>query len=206
MPAGEHREPPRLPLPDPLLARRALREMRNAMRHGFSFVRDGLDQAPLPAPVAAVTGSVLRKVDVLAHRADAAARTLVDGLLGPSEAVAHLDTIGIAALLREAVGTAPLRVDEAAVRRAIGRAYPEGPEEAARLMVRLLEAGAVRPAGREASVAIFSAVLAMLQAPDEVTSLPAGVAIAEAVADEIAAAGAASAPLARLFDEFRDHV
>lgn len=196
---------PRRLLPDPLLARRALSEMRNAVRQGFALVRDGLDQAPLPAPVAALTGSVLRKVDGLAQHADAVARTVADGFLGPQPSGSPLGDA-----LREAIAEldAPLlRVSEAAVREACaGRVPVETAEAAAMLVRRLLEAGAVQPAGREASVAVFAAVLARLQGPGDTVGLSSSVPIAVAIADEIVAAGAATGPLARLFAEFRDHV
>ena len=74
--------PPRLPLPDPMLAREALREVRHAVHVGLGLARDTVDHAPLPEPVAAIAGTVLRKVDRLAHQAEAAAATVARGILG----------------------------------------------------------------------------------------------------------------------------
>ncbi len=221
---------PRLPLPDPLLARKALSEVRNVVRAGFGLVRELIDQAPLPTPVAAVAGTVLRRVDHLAQHADAAASTMVHGFLTAAGiAVDDRDTPHAAALcagLRgalEELGGTELRVSESGVREALrrrdgdARALSEDARAAA-LMVRLLEAGAVRPIAPQASdrltgpaamipVAIFAAVLAELQ---EQAADPAGIAasadLADALAVEIRGAGSDGAALARLFAEFRNHV
>ncbi len=220
-------EPPRLPLPDPVIARKALSDVRNAMRAGFGLVREAVDRAPLPTPVAAVAGTVLARVDHLAHQADAAASTVVHGFL-TAAGIATDDRSGrraaaITATLRAVLvdlGATDLRVSDTAVREALaGRdAVAGGPPtvdaaaRAAALMQRLLDAGAVRPASARTPAAdparaIFAAVLADLQAQG---TDPAGIAAAAALGDalgaEIAAAGSDRAALARLFAEFRDHV
>ena len=136
--------------------------------------------------MAAVAGTVLRRVDHLAQQADAAASTMVHGFLTAAGiAVDDRDTPHAAALcagLRgalEELGGTELRVSESGVREALrrrdgdARALSEDARAAA-LMVRLLEAGAVRPIAPQASdrltgpaamipVAIFAAVLAELQ-------------------------------------------
>lgn len=207
MPVEHRPDLPRLPLPDPLATRRALSDVRSVMRHGLDLARDGLEQAPLPAPVTAITGSVLRRVDDIAQHAEAVARVMVDGILGT--ATASGEAGALAEALRQAasgLGGHPLRVDDAAVRVALDGAPATDPEAAARLMGRLLEAGALRPADPMGAVAIFAAVMARLQSPDDAATLSASRALAEALAPEIAAAGADTAELARLLAEFRDHV
>ena len=120
---------PRLPLPDPLLARKALGEVRNAVRAGFGLFRETVDRAPLPVPVAAVAGTVLRRVDDFAHQADAAASTVVHGFLTAAGMALNdpdaRDAMALAASLRRALAAldAPgLRVSETGVREALRRA------------------------------------------------------------------------------------
>ncbi|MFO1143628.1 MAG: hypothetical protein U1E59_14845 [Amaricoccus sp.] len=212
---------PRLPL-DPLLARKALGEVRNAMRAGFGLVRDTVDRAPLPTPVAAVAGTVLRRVDDLAHQADAAASTVVHGFLTAAGIALNdpeeRDAAALAAGLRRAVTAldAPgLRVGETAVRGALRSARRDAAGEsdvvrAAALTRHLLEAEALRAPSAElaarAPVAVFAAVLAHLQASGDPAEVTASAALADALADEIRAVADDRAALARLFAEFRDHV
>ena len=223
MPAPTPPDRPRLPLPDPLLARKALGEVRNAVRAGFGLVRETVDRAPLPIPVAAVAGTVFRRVDDFAHQADAAASTVVHGLLTAAGIALNdpdeRDAVALAASLRRALAAldAPgLRVSETGVREALRRARRDTAGEsdavrAAALARCLLEADALRSPSADlaarAPVAAFAAVLAHLQAatgdPAEVT---ASAALADALAAEIAAAAEDRAALARLFAEFRDHV
>lgn len=207
MPVEHRPDLPRLPLPDPLATRRALSDVRSVMRHGLDLARDGLDQAPLPPPVAAITGSVLRRVDDIAQHAEAVARVMVDGLLGTGPASGEAGALAEA--LRQAasgLGGHVLRVDDAAVRVALEGGPAKDPETAARMMCRLLEGGALRPADPMGAVAIFAAVMAQLQSPGGDATLSASRALAEALAPEIAAAGTDGERLARLFAEFRDHV
>lgn len=205
-----------LPLPDPLLARRALSEMRQAMRLGYGLVRETLDQAPLPAPVAAVAGTVLRRVDDLAHGADAAASTVMHGFLTASGIEADFAEAraadALAGDLRRALaelGAPDLRISDGAVREALRRAgQPNAadPARAALLMRRLLEAEMVRPSETSTvELAIFAALLARLQ-DDPAAGLAPSAALAAALAREIGAAARDPEALTRLFAEFRDHV
>jgi hypothetical protein len=198
----------------------ALREVRNAMRAGFGLMRDTIDRAPLPTPVAAVAGSVLREVDQLAHQADATASTVLRGLFTAAgievddraaRRVAALST-ALGGVLRE-LGQPELRVSEAGIRAALAASDGAGdaPSRAAALMRGLIEAGALRPAPGAAApdpaVPVFAAVLADLQeiAADR-AGIAASAALATALAGEIDAAGPDREALARLFAEFRGHV
>ena len=173
---------PRPPLPDPRRAHKALREVRNAVRAGFGLMRETIDRAPLPTPVAAVAGTVLRRVDDLAHQADATASTVVHGFLTAAGIEVEAREPGAAAPLAvalrgalAALGASELRVSEPGVREALAGNHdcPTDPAtQAAALMQRLLEARAVRPAAspprdpsRDPAVPIFAAVLFDLQGP-----------------------------------------
>lgn len=195
----------RPPVPNPVLARRALSEVRSFVRHGLGLVRGGIDQVPLPPPVAALKGSVLRKVDNFAQQADAVARTAVDGLLGPAPRASGM----VATLERtvELADTPGLRVSGTAAREALSDlgAIPD-PETAGAAMRRLVEAGALRPSGRVASATIFAAILSRLQPGDGAVTIPTCLAIAEALSEEIETIAGDEAALSRLFAEFRDHV
>lgn len=207
MTEGSRISPPRRPpVPDALLARMALSEMRSIVRLGFGLVRDGIDHMPLPAPVAALTGSVLRKVDDFAHQADAVAKTAVDSLLGPASRDAGRLVVTLERVV-QAMDAPGFRVSGTATHEALtGREPIHGAEDAGRVMRDLVVAGAVRPAGPAASAALFAAVLAHLQPGDDAATLAACLSIASALSDEIAAADGDAPALARLFAEFRDHV
>jgi hypothetical protein len=209
-----------LPLPDPRRAQEALREVRKAVRAGFGLMRETIDRAPLPTPIAAVAGTVLRRVDDLAHQADATASTVVHGFLAAAgieiDARAPRRVERLTAALSGALaelGASERRVSEAGVRAALaaGDEDPQdAPAQAAALMQRLLAAQAVRataPATLDPAVPIFAAVLVDLQGPPaDRAGIAASAALADALAGEIAAAGADRAALARLFAEFRHHV
>ena len=209
-----------LPLPDPLLARRALGGVRTVMRSGYGVARDMIDRAPLPAPAMAIAGTVLNRVDDLTQLADAAASTVARGVLAAAGVPldGNDDGRALCAALRATLvemRATELRVSEAAVREAKqrDRPGPAGDVRAAALMQLLLAARAVRSSdpGAEVStvipVAVFAALLAEMQ---EVAGDPAGIAasaaISDAIAEEIRGAGSDRAALARLFAEFADHV
>lgn len=198
------------PLPDPAAAHRALREVRNAMRAGLGVMRDTVDHAPLPTPVTAVAGTVLRRVDHLAQQAEAMASTVAHGLLTAAgidiDDRGRREAVGLAVALRraaEALGMADARVSEGGVGDALRQAGQPAP--AAAVMRALLAAGAVR--AEAADAVVFAALMARLQPQGaEPAVVAACAALADALSAEIRAAAADEAALARLFGEFRNHV
>jgi hypothetical protein len=208
---------PRFLVPDPGLARRAVGEVRRNLRRGIGLLREGVERAPLPRPVAAAAGEVLGHVDMIARHADAVASMVahrflaVAGVPVPDAQDEELATL--IGTLNRALRRLDLPgyVNEAAVGAALGSTPSDLHESAAsaRLMIRLMEEGAVRLSSLAESprlpVAVFAAV--MMRGDDQSDdALASGVALAEAVSEEILAAGRDPAELERLFAEFRPHV
>jgi hypothetical protein len=183
------------------------------MRAGMGLVRETIDRAPLPTPVAAVAGGVLRGVDHLAQQADRTASTFLRGFLGTTDVATDDEVaqrvVALTAALRGALselGAGEARVSKRGVRAAIeAHASPGEPAvRAADLMVCLLAASAVSP---PAPTAVFAALLAdSLGHSSDRVGIAASAALADALGGEIAAAGTDRDSLARLFAEFRDHV